>query len=143
MTSISKGRLPTTSQEIVPSEQSKEFDKLSNQVIGAAIEVHKTLGPGFLESVYHRALVSELDLRDISCETEYVVEVRYKENLAGVHMIDLLVDRELVVELKSVTTIADVHVAQLISYLKATGLRVGLIINFGKSTIDLKRIVYG
>lgn len=111
-------------------EPNKEVDRLARAVIGAAIEVHRHLGPGFLEGVYEEALVVELALRDIPFERQKPVPVSYKGHSVGEGRIDLLVATELLVELKAVEVLAPIHKAQVISYLKATGLHLGLLINF-------------
>jgi GxxExxY protein len=121
--------------------KTKEFDRTSNEIIGAAIKVHKTLGPGFLESIYHNALIIELERRDIPFETEKVATINYKEKVVGEHGLDLVVKNDVVVELIAVQDISDAHFSQIISYLKASSIKVGLIINFSKSKIDIKRAV--
>jgi GxxExxY protein len=125
-------------------EPSTRADELANQVIGAAIEVHKCLGPGFPESVYRESLVHELGLRGISVVREAAIEVQYKGVRVGQGRIDIFVENELVVELKTVETINDVHVGQVLSYLKAAGKVLGLIINFKTAAIRgaaIKRVV--
>jgi GxxExxY protein len=108
-----------------------EDDPLTGQVIGAAIEVHRLLGPGLLESVYQRALCHELELRGIPIEPLRPVPVRYKGLDLGEDLVlDILVDRRLVVELKAVETVLAVHEAQLLTYLRLTAVRLGLLINF-------------
>ncbi len=111
-------------------EPSKRVDGLAREVIGAAIEVHRHLRPGFLESVYEEALVVELGLRGIPFERQRPIPVSYKERNVGEGRIDLLVGNELIVELKAVDGLAPIHKAQVISYLKAMGLHLGLLINF-------------
>lgn len=107
-----------------------ELNRLSEAVIGAAIEVHRVLGPGFVESVYEEALCQELGLRSIPFEHQVEVPLQYKQKSIGTHRLDLVIDRRLVVELKAVEETARVHKAQVLSYLKASGLRLGLLINF-------------
>ncbi len=106
------------------------LDELSNRVIGAAIEVHRALGPGYLESVYEEAFCIELRLRAIQCQAQVPVSVMYKGYAVGEGRLDVLVDQRLIVELKAVETILPVHKAQLLSYLKATRRPLGLLINF-------------
>jgi GxxExxY protein len=103
---------------------------LINKVIGAAIEVHQNLGPGFLESIYERALCHELQLQGIPFEKQVEIRVPYKEISIPGQRIDLIIDSFLILELKTVDKISPVHEAQLLSYLKSTELKVGLIINF-------------
>ncbi len=111
-------------------EPNKDVDRLARSVIGAAIEVHRHLGPGFLEGAYEEALVVELGLRGIPFERQKPVPVHYKEHHVGEGRVDLLVGGELLVELKAVEALAPIHKAQVISYLKAMGFHLGLLINF-------------
>jgi GxxExxY protein len=107
-----------------------ELDILARRTIGAAIEVHRSLGPGFLESVYEEALAIELGLQNIPFARQVTIAVPYKGHIVGESRVDILVANALVVELKAVDLLAPIHSAQLISYLKATGHRLGLLINF-------------
>jgi GxxExxY protein len=106
-------------------------DDLTEKILGAAIEVHRLLGPGLLESIYEEALCVEFELRGIPFVRQAEVEVVYKGRSIKGQRIDLLVAGEVVVELKSVATLPEVAKAQVLSYLKATGLKRGLLINFG------------
>jgi GxxExxY protein len=117
-----------------------KFDLLSSEVIAAAIEVHKKLGPGFVETVYEQALKMELAKREISFEYQKRIEVRYDGAVVGTHVLDLLVGNELVVELKAIRALEDVHFAQVRSYLRATDAKVGLLLNFGTPVLTIKRI---
>ena len=114
---------------------------LTGQIIGAAMEVHRTLGPGFIESIYHRALLHELGLRHLNCDTERQVDVRYKDQLIGQHRLDIVVENSVIVELKAVSTMAEVHIAQTLSYLKATNIEVALLVNFGLPSLVWKRLI--
>lgn len=106
-------------------------DTLSYKVIGCAMEVYKTLGPGLLESVYQKALMKELEINGIYAESEVSIDIVYKGCNVGEGLrIDILVEDKLIVELKSVEELHPVHYKQLTSYLKLTGKRVGLLINF-------------
>ncbi len=122
---------------------SLELEQLANQAIGAALEVHKALGPGFLEAVYEDALAIELELRGIIFVRQAPVSVTYKGQKVGEGRLDILVDQKLILELKSVESLTAVHTAQLMSYLKATKLHLGLLINFNVPLLrdGLKRIV--
>jgi len=111
-------------------EPGEELDRLAHAVIGAAIEVHRVLGPGFLESVYEQALCIELQLRKIPFKRQVVVAVNYKGHTIGESRLDLLVGDVLIVELKTVDALAPIHSAQVLSYLKMTGHHLGLLINF-------------
>jgi GxxExxY protein len=117
------------------------FDELSGRVIDAAITVHRELGPGFLESIYHSALKTALRHRGFAYQAEKEAAVFFEGEEAGVHRLDLVVENELVVELKAVKALEDVHFAQVRSYLRATGLHVGLLLNFNAPTLVIKRIV--
>ena len=113
-------------------------DPLTEQIIGAAIEVHRVLGPGLLEFIYEEALCHELTLREIEFERQVEVEVIYKGHAIKGQRIDVLVKREVIVELKCVSHLPEVAKAQTLSYLKATDLKRALLINFGQ-----KRLVDG
>jgi len=117
-------------------------DDLTERIIHAAIEVHRELGPGLLESIYEEAICYEFELQGIQYERQVVVEIVYKGKAIKGQVIDIVVDKEVVVELKSLTEIPEIAVAQTISYLRAAGLKRGLIINFGnKRLVDgIKRI---
>jgi GxxExxY protein len=125
------------------SPLSADEEHLMTETIGCAIAVHKTLGPGFLESIYRRAMCVELGLREISFETEVPVRVTYREVEIPGQRLDLIVGGLIVVELKAVSVLDDVHRAQLISYLRTTRLRGGLLINFRVPILPkgLKRVV--
>ena len=114
---------------------------MSNQIIGAAIKVHKELGPGFLESIYEEALKVELSKNELDFASQMEVQIEYLGVPVGLHRLDLLVQNEVIVELKAVKELADIHFAQLRSYLKATGLKVGLLLNFSKPTLEVRRVV--
>ena len=117
-------------------------DELTEKVLGAAIEVHRTLGPGLLESIYEEALCHEFSLRAIHFERQVPVDVVYKGKIIRGQRLDLLVEEKVVVEIKSVAKLPDVAIAQVLSYLRATGLKRALLINFGeRKLIDgVKRI---
>lgn len=106
------------------------LNELSSAVIGAAIEVHKTLGPGYLEAVYEKSLAIEPELRGVNFVKQPPINLIYKGHNVGEGYLDLLVDNRLIVELKAVETLLPIHKAQVISYLKATGHSLGLLINF-------------
>lgn len=124
-------------------EVSEALNRLSHDVIGAAIEAHRELGPGYLESIYEEALCIELGLRDIPFTRQYVIEVSYKNKMIGESRLDLLVNQELVVELKAVDKLTAVYEAQVLSYLKATNKQLGLLINFNVELLrdGIRRII--
>lgn len=113
-------------------------DNLTREIIGAAIEVHRALGPGLLESIYEEALCVELELRGLAFSRQVGIDVVYKERVIKGQRIDVIVEHEVVVEIKSLSKVPEIVLAQVLSYLKATGLKRGLIINFGE-----KRLVDG
>lgn len=115
--------------------------ELSYQVMKAVFEVHNTLGPGFVESVYEEALPYELELREIPFERQKAVTVRYEGRVVGTHRLDFIVDGRIVLELKAVWAVTDVFKQQTLSYLKATGLRLGILINFGTPRVEYTRVV--
>jgi GxxExxY protein len=117
-------------------------DELTEKIIGAAIEVHRILGPGLLESIYEEALCHELQLRSIRCERQKEVDVIYKGHVIKGQKLDILVEDEVVLELKAVAKLPDVATAQTLSYLKSTGLKRALLINFSQSRLvdGIKRI---
>ena len=124
-------------------EPGKELDNLARVVIDAAIEVHRELGPGFVESVYEEALAVELRLRDVEFERQKPMAVFYKGNPVGEGRVDLLVGGALIVELKAVEKLLPVHKAQVISYLKARGATLALLINFNERLLKdgIQRVV--
>ena len=118
-----------------------EEEALTSRILGAAISVHRILGPGFVESVYHRALERELANVGIPFATETAVSIWYDGIKAGEHRLDLLVDDRVIVELKAVPQFAGSHFAQVRSYLRACHLRVGLLLNFGDAVLRVHRIL--
>lgn len=115
-------------------------DKLTESIIASVIRVHQVLGPGFLESIYRNALMVELSKAALRCEAEKEVVIQYSGVEVGRHRLDLLVESRVVVELKAVQELNVLHYAQLRSYLKATGLRIGLLVNFSKHQADYRRV---
>jgi len=112
---------------------------LSYSIIGAAIEVHKVLGPGFLEAVYQEALAHEFDLQKIPFQSQAILKVAYKEKKIGDYRADFLVDDKIIVEIKATKGLTNIDEAQLTNYLKATNCRVGLLLNFGTPSLEHKR----
>ena len=117
--------------------------ELTQRIIGCAIEVHKTLGPGFKEGIYENAMIHELTRQGLAVNNQRVIQVFYKGTRVGWHRIDLVVEEKVIIELKHVETILKKHMAQTISTLKAAGLRVGLLINFNETRLmdGLRRVV--
>lgn len=117
-----------------------QYEQLTKQIINAAYTVHNTLGYGFLEKIYHNSLLVELKKRDLKVETQKPITVFYSGQAVGDYFIDLVVDGKVIVEVKSVDNYNNLFEAQLLNYLKATELKVGLILNFGPS-VQVKRMV--
>ncbi len=118
--------------------------KLTEEIIGAAIEVHKFLGPGLLETAYQACMERELDLRKLQFEKQKSLPIEYKGvKLDCEYRLDLLVERKVIVELKVVDSLASVHEAQLLTYMKLTGCKIGLLINFNVSVLKagIKRMI--
>jgi len=117
-------------------------ESLTREIIGAAFEVHSELGNGFLEAVYQAALLHELGLRQLSCQAQAPIEVRYKAVPVGIYYADILVAGKVICELKAVEKLVPIHEAQLLNYLKGTGIKVGLLVNFGGRRCEYKRMVF-
>ena len=119
------------------------FDSLTERVLGAVFEVSNTLGAGFLEKVYERALLRELGLRGIQVTTQASFAVTYKGESVGEYIADILVEDVLVIELKCVERLCNEHTAQCLNYLRASGRTLCLLVNFQKPKVEWKRIVLG
>jgi len=117
------------------------YPDLSYEIMGAIFEVHKELGPGFLESVYEKALVEELLSRGVKIETQKAIDLTYKNRKIGIHRLDLVVEDKVVVELKTVERFSIHHKAQLTSCLKASGYKLGILVNFSKSKVEYLRVL--
>ncbi len=115
---------------------------LTGQIIKIAINVHKNIGPGFVEKVYQRAMYLDLKGSGLKFEREVKMNIKYRGVNIGYEQVDFVVEGRVIVELKTVSEIQDIHRAKMLSYLKASGCKVGLIINFAKPIIEVKRIVY-
>ncbi len=128
------GRMAANNTNIV-------YPDLSYKIMGAIFEVHKKLGPGFLESIYEKALIEELSSRGIKVETQKTIDLTYRDKKIGVHRLDLIVEDKVVVELKTVERFSIHHKAQLTSYLKASGYKLGIPVNFSKSKVEYRRVL--
>ena len=117
------------------------YKELTFAVIGAAMEVHKILGPGFLESVYQVALERELTLRGIPFEKQVKLPVSYKDKLVGEYIADFVIDGKLIAEIKAVSNFNSQHQAQAMHYLTATGCRLALLLNFGTGSLEHRRVI--
>lgn len=115
-------------------------EELTRRVIQCVIRVHRTLGPGFLESIYRRALLIELRKHDLEAEAEKEILIYYDGQMVGRHRLDLIIEGQVILELKTVESLSKAHYAQVRSYLKATGLDVALLINFASDLADFRRI---
>lgn len=125
------------------TELGSEMDRITESVIGACIEVHRELGPGLNELIYEMALCREFDLRGIRYQRQIEIPVTYKDIMVGKGIIDPVVEGKVIVELKSCEALNTVHRAQLICYLKITGLELGLLVNFNVALLKdgLKRVI--
>jgi len=127
----------------IPTPLNDELENLVHHVIGCCVAVHRELGPGLLENVYARAVVLELDSRHIKFDVEKSVPVRYKGTVLCHQRIDLLIEDQLVLELKAVEHLESIHVGQVLSYLRVSGVRLGLLINFNVSILKdgIRRVI--
>ena len=123
-------------------ERRLEINRITEKIIGCVHRVSNTLGSGFLEKVYENALAIELRESGLKVEQQHAIKVFYNNALVGDFAADLLVENCVIVELKAAKTLDDVHSAQCLNYLKATGLKVCLLVNFGRPRVDIKRIVF-
>ena len=119
-----------------------EHEDITAQIIGAAFEVYRVLGYGFLEKVYQRAMQAELQLRGVSAELEYKIKVHFKDALVGEYSADLCVEDCVIVELIVAKEYHSEDEPQLLNELKATGIKVGMLINFGRTQVEFKRMVF-
>lgn len=117
------------------------YPDLSYKIMGAIFEVHKELGPGFLESIYEKALIEELSSRGMKVETQKFIDLIYKNKKIGTHRLDLVIEDKVVVELKVVESFSIHHKAQLTSYLKASGYKLGTLVNFSKGKVEYRRVL--
>ncbi len=118
-----------------------QHSDLTSRIIGSAIEVHKTLGNGFQEVIYQRALSIEMEERGLSFTREHEMELQYKARNIGSRRVDFFVESTVMVEIKAVTQLGDIHLAQAINYLEAYSLEIGLLINFGARSLEFKRVM--
>ena len=119
-----------------------ELESLTHKIIGCAIEVHRELGPGFLESIYEAAMTIALREAGVSFDTQLPTPVHFRGQPVGDHRIDLLVEKQIVVELKATKALEDIHFSQVRSYLKACRLKHGLLLNFATIPLTVKRVLH-
>jgi len=117
------------------------LNRLTEKIIGCAFKVSKSLGAGFLEKVYENALRIELAKEGFSVQQQHPVNVTYEGNIVGEYFADLVVENAVIVELKAVSALDEIHMAQCLNYLRATGLKICLLLNFGKPNLEIKRLV--
>ncbi|MEA3476109.1 MAG: GxxExxY protein [Candidatus Cloacimonadota bacterium] len=115
-------------------------DKITEMIIQCIIRVHKILGPGFLESIYKNALLIELKNSGLKCEAEKLIKIYYNNIEIGTHRLDIVVENKIIIELKTVEELCGQHYAQIKSYLRATNLKTGILVNFAKEKADFRRI---
>jgi len=118
-----------------------DYQELTEKIIGAAYTVHNRMGYGFLESVYEKCLLIELAEAGLFCQAQAPLAVHYNDAVVGNFVADIVVEETVIVELKSVTKLVTAHEVQLVNYLTATGLPIGLLLNFGESRVEVKRKV--
>jgi GxxExxY protein len=118
-----------------------ELNDITYKINGAIFEVNRVLGPGFLEKVYENALLKELKLQGLNVVSQAPIKVFYKEECVGEYFADILVEDKVIIELKTVERIEKIHEAQLLNYLKATGIKIGILVNFKKEKAEIKRKV--
>jgi len=117
------------------------YSEITEKIIELAIKVHKSLGPGFVEKFYEKALIHELSKNKIRYVAQKGMDVKYDDLLLGKQRVDLIIEGKVIVEIKVVSGINEVNIAQAVSYLKASGARVGLILNFAKNKLEIKRVI--
>lgn len=120
-----------------------ELNDITEKIIGASYDVMNTLGSGFLEKVYENALKFELENKGLKVESQKPLNVYYKNHIVGEYFADLFVENSVIVELKSSNRLIEIHEAQLLNYLVASKKKIGLLINFGKPRIEIKRVMNG
>ena len=138
-----KNRQTLNTLPVDADERRATLDRITQKIIGCIHQVSNALGPGFLEKVYENALAVELRQIDLQVVQQHRIEVRYRDVLVGDFVADLLVEECVIVEIKAVKALDNVHTAQCLNYLKATGLHVSLLVNFGAPKAAVKRVVHG
>ena len=118
-----------------------KHEEITYKIIACAMEVHRNLGPGYPEYIYHRSLIIEFKLQNVRFEDEYDIRIYYKGEQVGVRRVDFLVEKIIPVEIKAAAEISDINIAQAKNYLEAGGIEIGLLINFGSSSLQFKRMI--
>ena len=119
-----------------------DINELTYLINGAIFEVNRILGAGFLEKVYENALLIELISRGLKAESQVPIEVKYKDQVVGEYYADIVVENQVILELKAIDSLQKIHEAQLLNYLKATGYKIGLLVNFRHPKAEIKRFVW-
>jgi len=123
------------------SDSAYRYQNLTSDILNCAFEIHNSLGCGFLEKVYEKALIYELESRGLKVTSQKAIKIKYKDKEVGVYLADLTIENKVIVELKVVEFLSKIHKAQVINYLRATGYKVALILNFSKPRLEYKRVV--
>ena len=118
-----------------------KYEEITYKIIACAMEVHKKPGPGYPEYIYHRAMLIEFKLQNVVFEDEYEIKIYYKGEYIGLRRIDFLVEKIIPVEIKAATDLSDANIAQAKNYLEAGGIEIGLLINFGATSLQFKRMI--
>ena len=118
-----------------------KYEETTGKIIGCSMEVHRNLGPGFQEYIYHRALAKEFKLQGIQFEDEYEIKIYYKGDQIGLRRVDFYVEHQIPVEIKAITELTDTNLAQSKNYLEAGGIEIGLLVNFGSPSLQFKRLI--
>lgn len=118
-----------------------QYSNITKKIIGASMEVHRTLKSGFQEIIYQRALAIEMELQGLNFSREHDMNIYYKDKKIGNRRVDFFVEGKIMVELKAITKLENVHLAQAINYLEIYKLNIGLLINFGSSSLEFKRLI--
>ncbi len=129
----------TMKKEII--KEKYKYSELTSKIINCAMKVHSTLGNGFQEVIYQRALGIELEKNDIKFQRELEMEIYYSNQRIGSHRVDFFIENTVIVELKALIMLEDVHIAQAINYLEAYNIEIGLLINFGAKSLQFKRLI--
>ena len=119
-----------------------DINEITYEINGAIFEVNRILGPGFLEKVYENALMIELNKRGLDSKNQVPINVSYKNSIVGEYIADIIVEDKVIIEIKTVEKLAPIHKAQLLNYLKATGLHIGILVNFKNKKAEIDRFAY-
>ncbi len=132
---------PQRHVEVHKHNAAMNINDITYAIRGAVFEVNRVLGPGFLEKVYENALMIEFRQRGLEAESQVPIKVNYKDNMVGDYIADILVEGKVIVELKTVEKLEKLHEAQLLNYLKATGIQIGFLVNMKLQKVEIKRLV--